>query len=193
MSTAPRVLVPLSPGFEEIEAVTVIDVLRRAGFEVVAAGVPGAEPIRASNGVVILPDAALAEVIEQPWDLVALPGGLQNTATLSAHAPLLALLKQRFEAGQWVAAICAAPKVLEAAGIAPAIALTSHPVVKAELSSRAREYRDDVVVEDQRVVTSRGAGTALPWALALVERLAGPEKRAAVEIGLALRPPPETR
>ena len=191
MSAPIRVLVPLSPGFEEIEAVTVIDVLRRAGFEVVAAGVDGADPIRASNGVVIVPDAALADVLDQEWTLLALPGGMGNTANLSAHEPLLELIRRRFHAGHLVAAICAAPRVLQAAGIAAEVELTSHPVVRGELSHAVKRYREDVVVDDHQVVTSRGAGTAMEWALSLVERLGGREARENVEIGLALRPLPE--
>jgi 4-methyl-5(b-hydroxyethyl)-thiazole monophosphate biosynthesis len=190
-----RVLVPLSPGFEEIEAVTVIDVLRRAGFEVVAAGAQGAEPIRASNGVVITPDAALADVIHQDWSLVAIPGGLPNTANLSEHEPLLHLIRERYEAHQPLAAICAAPKVLEAAGITAEVELTSHPIVQKDLTDAVKAYREEEVVDDPQrpVTTSRGAGTAMQWALHLVERLGGREKRESVEVGLALRPlPPDS-
>jgi 4-methyl-5(b-hydroxyethyl)-thiazole monophosphate biosynthesis len=169
-----------------MEAVTVIDVLRRAGFEVVAAGVDGTNPIRGSNGVVLVPDAGLAEVIDEPWDLLAIPGGIPNTERLRTEEPLLALIRERFAAGQWVAAICAAPRVLDAAGIADKIELTSHPVV-ADTLRHAKAYREEAVVADGKVVTSRGAGTALPWALDLVERLAGTERRHAVEAMLALR------
>ncbi|MFH2005456.1 MAG: DJ-1 family glyoxalase III [bacterium] len=181
-----RVLVPLAPGFEEMEAVTVIDVLRRAGFVVLAAGVDGTDPIRAANGVVLVPDAALADVLHQPFDLLAIPGGIPNTERLCTEEPLLAVIRQRFEQNQWVAAICAAPRVLDAAGIAGKIELTSHPVVSSTLQ-HAKAYREDAVVVDGKVVTSRGAGTALPWALTLVEQLAGIEKREAVEAMLALR------
>ncbi len=191
MSESTRVLVPLSPGFEEIEAVTVIDVLRRAGFEVVAAGIHGAEPIRASNGVVVVPDSALADVLHDEWSLVALPGGLTNTANLSEHEPLLGLIRKRFGAGEPVAAICAAPKVLKAAGITTDIELTSHPVVQNDLADAVKRYREDVVVDDHQVVTSRGAGTAMEWALSLVEKLGGRDKRETVEMGLALRPFPQ--
>jgi len=186
MSDSIRVLVPLSPGVEEMEAVTLIDVMRRAGFEVVSAGVDGTEPITGSNGVVLVPDAGLAEVIDQQFDLLAIPGGIPNTERLRTEQPLLALIRRRFESGQWVAAICAAPRVLDAAGIAEKIELTSHPVV-ADTLQHARAYRPDAVVVDGKVVTSRGAGTALPWALDLVERLAGTDKREAVEAMLALR------
>lgn len=185
MSEPIRVLVPLSPGVEEMEAVILIDVMRRAGFEVVAAGVDGTDPIRASNGVVLVPDAGLADVIDEPFDLLAIPGGIPNTERLRTEQPLLALIRKRFEAGQWLAAICAAPRVLDAAGIAEKIELTSHPAV-ADTLQHAKAYREDVVVVDGKVVTSRGAGTALPWALDLVERLAGKDKRKAVEAGLAL-------
>lgn len=186
MSEPIRVLVPLAPGVEEMEAVILIDVMRRAGFEVVAAGVDGTDPITASNGVVLVPDARLADVIDQPFDLLAIPGGIPNTERLRTEEPLLALIRQRFESDQWVAAICAAPRVLDAAGIAEEIELTSHPVV-ADTLQHAKAYRTDTVVADGKVVTSRGAGTALPWALDLVERLAGTEKRHAVEAMLALR------
>ncbi len=186
MSDAIRVLVPLSPGVEEMEAVTLIDVMRRAGFEVVAAGVDGTDPIKGSNGVVILPDAGLAEVMDQPFDLLAIPGGIPNTERLRTEEPLLALIRQRYESGQWVAAICAAPRVLDAAGIVDKIELTSHPVV-ADTLTHAKAYREDAVVVDGKVVTSRGAGTALDWSLQLVELLAGPQKREAVEAMLALR------
>jgi len=180
-----RVLVPIAEGVEEIEAVTVIDVLRRAGAEVVVAGVDGAGPVTASRGVRLLPDAALADVLGDAYDLVALPGGLGQTERLCREAALLDLLRRRFAAGQWIAAVCAAPRVLAAAGIASNLALTSHPS-QAEHLAGAREYRTEVVVEDQRVVTSRSAGTALAWSLHLVERLLGPEKRREVEGGLAL-------
>ena len=186
MSDSIRVLVPLSPGVEEMEAVTLIDVMRRAGFEVVAAGVDGTDPIRSSNGVVLVPDAGLADVIDQHYDLLAIPGGIPNTERLRKEEPLLALIRKRYAADQWVAAICAAPRVLDAAGIVEKIELTSHPAV-ADTLQHAKADREDVVVADGKVVTSRGAGTALPWALDLVERLAGTEKRQAVEAGLALR------
>lgn len=186
MSDSIRVLVPLSPGVEEMEAVTIIDVMRRAGFEVVAAGVDGTDPIKGSNGVVLVPDAGLAEVIDQPFDLLAIPGGIPNTERLCRFEPLLALIRQRFESGQWIAAICAAPRVLDAAGIVDKIELTSHPVV-ADTLQHAKVYREDVVVAYGKVVTSRGAGTALPWALDLVERLADRQRREAVEAMLALR------
>ncbi len=186
MSDAIRVLVPLSPGVEEMEAVILIDVMRRAGFEVVAAGVDGTEPITGSNGVTIVPDAGLAEVIDQPFDLLAIPGGIPNTERLRTEEPLLALIRKRYESGQWLAAICAAPRVLDAAGIVDKLEITSHPVV-ADTLRHAKAYREDKVVADGKVVTSRGAGTALDWALTLVERLAGSQKRETVEAMLALR------
>jgi 4-methyl-5(b-hydroxyethyl)-thiazole monophosphate biosynthesis len=179
-----RVLVPIADGVEEIEAVTVIDVLRRAGADVVVAGADGVDPVTASRGVRLVPDAALVDVLEGDYDLVALPGGLGQTERLCRELALLDLLRRRFAAGQWIAAICAAPRVLAAAGIASELALTSHPS-QAEHLRVARAYRTDPVVEDRRVITSRGAGTALAWSLHLVERLLGPGKRREVEGGLA--------
>ena len=181
----PTVLIPVAAGVEEIEAVTVIDVLRRAGCEVLCAGVDGSDPITCSRGVVLIPDVALSEVIDRSFDLVALPGGGGNTERLLKEPALLDLLRERFRRGLRVAAICAAPRVLAEAGIASEIALTSHPGVREQLGT-VGEYREEPVVEDRNVVTSRGAGTAMAWALHLVERLVGPERRREVESGLAL-------
>ena len=163
-----RVLVPLAPGFEEIEAVTIIDVLRRAGVTVDVAGTePG--PITGSHGITVTPDRSLAGIDADPYDLVALPGGMPGTLNLREHADVRRVVRELAERGRYTTANCAAPTVLKAAGVAEGRALTSHPSVASELAGAT--YSEDAVVRDGPVITSRGAGTAIEFALALVETL----------------------
>src|SRR5207249_11150636 len=152
-----RALVPLAPGFEEIEAITIIDVLRRAGVTVDVAGTePG--PITGSHGITVTPDRSLAGIDADPYDLVALPGGMPGTLNLREHADVRRVVRELAERGRYTTAICAAPTVLKAAGVAEGRAVTSHPSVAAELDGSI--YRIDAVVRDGPVITSRGAGTA---------------------------------
>jgi 4-methyl-5(b-hydroxyethyl)-thiazole monophosphate biosynthesis len=164
-----RVLVPLAPGFEEIEAVAIVDVLRRAEIAVDIAGTaPG--PITGSHGITVTPDLALADADTRTYDLVALPGGMPGTLNLRQSPDVLRVVREMAAGGRYTTAICAAPTVLAAAGVTTGRALTSHPSVASELSGSA--YREDAVVIDGPVITSRGAGTAVEFALALVEALA---------------------
>jgi 4-methyl-5(b-hydroxyethyl)-thiazole monophosphate biosynthesis len=168
----PRVLVPLAPGFEEIEAVTIIDVLRRAGVTVDVAGTePG--PITGSHGITVTPDHPLSGLDADAYDLIALPGGMPGTLHLRQHPEVRRLVHELAERGRFTTAICAAPTVLAAAGVTAGRAVTSHPSVEGELAAAAGSYRTDPVVVDGSVITSRGAGTAMEFALALVERLVG--------------------
>ena len=163
-----RVLVPLAPGFEEIEAITIIDVLRRAGVTVDVAGTePG--PITGSHGITVTPDRPLAEADAAAYDLVALPGWMPGTINLREHAAVRRIVGELAERGRYTAAICAAPIVLKAAGLTAGRTVTSHPSVAAELAES--RYREDAVVRDGALITSRGAGTAMAFALALVETL----------------------
>lgn len=176
------VLVPLAAGCEEIEAVTVIDLLRRAGIDVMTAGlVPG--PVHASRGVVLVPDAWLDDVLDKPFDMVVLPGGMPGSAHLRDDARVMALLRSMATQGRWTAAICAAPMALLAAGVLEGKRVTSFPGVLDQLPG-THYYCTDPVVVDGRVVTSRGPGTAMDFALTLVELLAGKAKRDQVEAGL---------
>lgn len=171
-----RILVPLAPGCEELEAVTIIDLLRRAGLEVVTAGLePG--PVRASRGVVLQPDATLDAVLDQSFDMVALPGGLPGADHLDQDPRIHALLERMAAQQGFTAAICAAPKVLARAGLLDGRRATAYPGVLEAAESAA-------VVRDGQVITSRGPGTAMDFALALIEALAGREKRDEVEAGL---------
>lgn len=177
----PRVLVPLAQGCEEIEAVTIIDILRRSGIEVVSAGLD-AHPVRASRGTVLIADTTLDDAIKQNYDMIVLPGGQPGTNNLKADARIISLLQHMAQQGKHVAAICAAPSVLASAGLLDGRKATSFP---GSLHGFAKvQLQTTAVVEDGQIITSRGPGTAMDFALKLVERLAGKAKRDEVEAGL---------
>lgn len=166
--TATQILVPLAPGFEETEAVTIIDVLRRAELEVVVAGLePG--PIEGSHGITIQPDVFLGDVADRAFGAVVLPGGMPGSQHLTDHDGLQALVKRIAAEGGWTAAICAAPMALGAAGLTAGKAATCFPGFEDRLIGG--QPREERVVIDGRLVTSRGVGTALEFALVLVEQL----------------------
>lgn len=177
----PTVLVPLAQGCEEIEAVTIINILRRAGITVVSAGLD-AQPVRASRGTVLIPDTTLDAALHKSYDLVVLPGGQPGTNNLKADARILALLKHMADQDKYVAAICAAPSVLASAGLLDGKRATSYP--GALDTFPAIQQNSDAVVEDGKIITSRGPGTAMDFALILVERLAGKARRDEVESAL---------
>ncbi len=179
----PRVLVPLAQGCEELEAVTIIDLLRRAGIEVVSAGLTEG-PVRASRGTVLVPDTTLDTVAHDDFDMIVLPGGLPGADHLDADPRIRALLTRTAEAGRYTAAICAAPKVLASAGLLDGRKATAYPGVLDARRLPQVELQDAAVVQDGKVVTSRGPGTAMDFALALIAVLVGREKRDQVEKGL---------
>lgn len=177
----PTVLVPLAQGCEEIEAVTIINILRRAGITVVSAGLD-AQPVRASRGTVLIPDTTLEAALQQPYDMVALPGGQPGTDNLKADARILSLLKHMAQQDKYVAAICAAPSVLASAGLLEGKRATSYPGALDNFPGI--QQKSEAVIEDGKVITSRGPGTAMDFALTLVERLAGKARRNEVESAL---------
>jgi len=178
----PRVLVPLAEGCEELEAVTIIDILRRAKVDVVVAGL-AAGPVTASRGTRLLPDTTLAEALEQEFDLVALPGGLPGADHLGADERLTTLLRRMAASGKMVAALCAAPKVLAAQGLLDGKRATAYPGVLDGTYPGVQSTGAAVEVEGN-IITSRGPGTAMDFALVLVEQLCGAETRHQVETGL---------
>lgn len=175
-----RVLVPLAPGFEELEAITVIDLLRRAGIEVVTAGLESG-PVKASRSTVVVPDTSLDEALARDYDMVVLPGGEPGATNLASDARILELLRRCSAAGHYTAAICAAPKVLAAAGLLDGRRATCFPGVLEAAKFPKVHLEEQAVVIDGRVVTSRGPGTAMDFALTLIELLAGRDKRDEVE------------
>ena len=155
--------------------------MRRAEIEVVTAGLePG--PVRASRGVVLVPDRLLDEVLDERFDMIVLPGGLPGADHLDLDPRIQDLVRRIPASGGWAAAICAAPKVLAHAGLLDGREATAYPGV---LKGFDRVHALDVpVAEAGRIITSRGPGTAMDFALTLVERLAGRERREVVEAGL---------
>ena len=176
-----RVLVPLAPGCEELEAVTIIDLLRRAGIEVVVAGlVEGV--ITASRGVRLLPDMLLDEALKLDFDMIALPGGLPGSDHLAEDQRIAAVLRAMNESGRFVGAVCAAPKVLARSGVLHGKKATAYPgVLQAE---HHPSITGDAVTRDGRIITSRSAGTVMDFALELIEALSGAETRNRVESSL---------
>lgn len=162
-----RVLCLLFPGFEEIEALTPVDLLRRAGAEVVLASLTGDPLVTGRCQVTVQADATLAAVAEQSFDLLLIPGG-PGVKGLRADGRPAALAKAFVVAGKPVGAICAAPTVLADAGVLANRRYTAHFSVHEELPLALGGER---VVEDEPLITSRGAGTALEFGLALVRRL----------------------
>ena len=171
-----KTLVFLAPGFEETEAVAVIDLLRRAKIEVVLVSVGADGFVTSARGVSIKTDKPIEAVKDDEGaDLLFLPGGVPGSENLGKSARLGELLKVQKENGKWTAAICAAPTVLEKHGILAGEKTTSHPSVEKELKSAAN-YSTEKVVVSGKVVTSRGVGTTLDFALTLVALMAGREK-----------------
>ena len=177
-----KVLVPLAQGCEELEAVTVTDILRRAGITVITAGLE-AGAVRASRGMMLLPDANLDEVAGTEFDMIVLTGGMPGSEHLKNDGRIIALLKSMAADGKYTAAICAAPMALHAAGLLEGKRATSFPGVLDRLPG-THVYLNDKVVTDGKVITSKGPGTAMDFALTLVELLAGRSRRDAVEADL---------
>lgn len=179
----PSVLVPLAPGFEDMEATTIVDILRRAEIEVTTAGLtPGL--VQGSRGLRVQPDAYLDEVLERDFDMVVLPGGMPGSEHLMHDRRVQSLLKRLSAAGRYTAAICAAPMALAAAGLLDGRRATCYPSMAEKLNSPGMVYLTEPVVVDGKVVTSRGPGTALDFALTLVELLKGKDLRDQVEAAL---------
>lgn len=179
-----RVLVPIADGTEEIEAVTIIDVLRRAGAQVWVASV-NALQITASRGVKIVADCLIDECRDQVFDLVVLPGGMPGAEKLRDNAVLKEILLGQQASQRLYGAICAAPAVvLETHGLLKGRQATCHPGF-VETLHEASSAQTRVVV-DGNCVTSRGPGTALEFALKLVELLFGKEKMEEVAAPMVL-------
>jgi 4-methyl-5(b-hydroxyethyl)-thiazole monophosphate biosynthesis len=176
-----RILVLLAPGFEELEAVAVIDILRRAGLEVVSAGTISG-PISSVRNVVILPDKLLDEVTEETFDLIVLPGGLDGTESLAKDQRVVKMLQEQLGSSRAIGAICAAPTVLDRYGLAQGKTITCHPACRDAIQKA--QLSEDRVVRDGLLVTSQGPGTAIEFALKLVELLMGKDKMLEVNTGV---------
>ncbi|GJQ14535.1 hypothetical protein GpartN1_g6326.t1 [Galdieria partita] len=178
-----QVLVPIANGTEEIEAVCIIDTLRRAGFHVTVASVHETTSVTCSRQVQIVADCLLSDCRDKIYDLIVLPGGAKGAENLATSELLTKLLKKQAAEHRWFAAICASPAiVLYPLGLLPQRA-TCHPSVEDKIESVAKQHIKERVVVDveKKCVTSRGPGTAIEFALKLIECLAGQELRQNVE------------
>ena len=168
-----KVLVILAEDFEEMEAIIIIDILRRAGIEVVAASC-GQQTVKGSRGIFVRADALL-EDIEHPFDAVVLPGGMPGAKNLAENNEVINILKNYHDRGKVVAAICASPAyALLKSGVLKGKKATCYPGFENYFGDDIEYLEDDVVVEGN-VITSRGPGTAFCFSLAVVEKLIGSE------------------
>ena len=178
-----KVVLPLAKGFEELEAVALIDVMRRGGIEVTIAYVGQDRAVLGANGITLMADTPIAEVSADAFDMMVLPGGWGGTYALAEDAKVISLL-QEFKANKVVGAMCAAPYVLKKAGVL-GHEYTCYPGSKDEISHPG--YREDSkVVVDDNVMTSQGPGTAVCFGLAILERLAGVQTMQKVKEGMLL-------
>lgn len=178
-----NVLVPLAQGCEELEAVTIIDLLRRADINVVVAALTDTV-IEASRGVRLVADISLDEALAGEYDMVVLPGGGPGSDNLQNDHRITDLLKAMANSEKFTAAICAAPMVLANAGLLEGKKATGYPGVLDNMSLANVTLDPAAVVRDGKVITSRGPGTAMDFALTLIEVLLGKQKRDEVEAGL---------
>lgn len=178
-----KVLVPLAQGCEELEAVTITDLLTRAGIKVVTASLD-ANPVQASRGMVLVADTVIDNVMDVSFDAIILPGGLPGADHLQNDKRVQAKLKYMAADNKIIAAICAAPKALAAAGLLDGKTFTSYPGSLEQCNIKNMNYKEQSVIIDGNIITSRGPGTAMDFALVLIDRLLGKEKRTEVEAGL---------
>jgi len=165
-----KVLVLLSPGFEEIEAVTIIDILRRADIEVLVAGLEK-DLVTGSHNISIKCDQYYRDVKIDEFEFLVLPGGQPGTNNLKSNQKVIEWLQKFSNDNKIIAAICAAPTVLAKANILENIKVTSYPSEKSIFDSDF--YSEEKVVQDKNVITSRGVGTAIDFSLKLVEIIKG--------------------
>jgi 4-methyl-5(b-hydroxyethyl)-thiazole monophosphate biosynthesis len=167
-----KALVFLATGFEEIETVTVVDILKRANVEVTVASLT-ANVTEGKHGLKVVPDKSIDNVSVTDFDLVFVPGGNPGYKNLRKDLRVIAMVKKAFEVNKIITAICAGPTVLADAGILEGKACTIYPGMEKELEAGGGKPKQDMVVVDGNIVTSRGPATALPFALKLAEMLAG--------------------
>jgi len=176
-----RVLVPLADGLEELEAVTILDVLRRGGIETVGAALGESLQVQGSRGVKLLADAVWDNLDLESFDALVLPGGGKGTEALAADERVLDAVRAFDVAGRFVAAICAAPTVLAVAGVLEGRRATCYPSCAPQLGAA---FDDAPVIADGNIITSQGPGTAMLFALVLVRHFADEKTARRVADGL---------
>ncbi len=181
---AKKALIILAPGYEELEAVAVVDILRRAAVDIRIASV-GPNPVPSARDVKIVPDVFLDQVKDIAFDLIVLPGGLDSTESLASNETVVSMLKKQLESGRLIGAICAAPTVLDRHGLSKGKIIACHPVCRNAVKQST--LSEDRVARDGQLITSQGPGTALEFALALVEKLEGRQRMEEVNKGVLAR------
>ncbi len=177
------ILVPLANGFEEIEAVSIIDVLRRAEIEVVVASLDENLLVKGANGIEIKADVELKDVSIENLSMIALPGGWDGTYALADDVNVQNILKDMNNRGKPIGAICAAPFALNKAGVLKN-KYTCYPSVEEQIQRDGYMGDEKMVVEDENIMTSRGIGTALCFALEIVKKFKGIETYKAIKSGI---------
>lgn len=178
-----KVLIPIAEGSEEMEVVITADVLRRAGWDVTLAGL-AAGPVRCSRRVQLVPDTFWSDIRPAEFDLLVIPGGGPGVQRLLHDPRVLEAVRAHARAGKRLAAVCAGPLVLQAAGVLDGRRATGHPDVAERL--KAARYEAAAIVTDGNITTSQAAGTCFTFALELIRLIEGPEKAATVRKGLVL-------
>jgi len=177
------ILVPLANGFEEIEAVSIIDVLRRAEIEVIVASLNENLLVKGANSIEIKADVELKDVSIESLDMIALPGGWDGTYALADDTNVQNILKDMDARGKPIGAICAAPFALNKAGVLKN-KYTCYPSVEEQIQKDGYMGDEKMVVEDENIMTSRGIGTALCFALEIVKKFKGIETYEAIKSGI---------
>ena len=167
-----KVIVPLAQGFEEIEALTIVDILRRANVDVTMAALESLH-VKGAHGIVVVADVLLKEMNANNFDMIALPGGLPGATNLAADPTTQSLLKEFDAKAKMIAAICAAPYALKTAGVLKK-SYTCYPGFQAKIAQEGYNANDKVI-RDGNVTTSQGPSTAMLFALSLVEQLCSKE------------------
>jgi len=167
-----KALVFLASGFEEIETVTIVDVLRRAGVDVTVAGLTP-NVVEGAHGMRIVPDKSIDDVSIEDFDAFVVPGGNPGYKNLRNDPRVIDIIKKAFNSNKLVAAICAGPSVLSDAGILNGKACTIYPGMEDELRKGGGKPKQDMIVVDGNIITSRGPATALPFAIKLAEKKVG--------------------
>lgn len=178
-----KVLVPLAGGFEEIEAVSIIDVLRRAEIEVIIAALDSTMLVKGANNISIQADMNIKDVEVDTLDMIILPGGWDGTYALADDATVQNILKSMDKDGKNIAAICAAPFALHKAGVLKQN-YTCYPGAQTQIREDGYQGDTAMVIEDSNIMTSRGPGTSLHFALEIVKKLKGEDMYKAFKEGL---------
>ncbi len=171
-----KVLVPFAEGFEEIEATSIVDVLRRAMMDVVTVSITGNREVKGSHGMVITTDALMESVNSSDFNSIALPGGMPGSSNLRENEGVIQAVREIHERNKLVAALCAAPIVLARAGVISGKKVTCYPGFVEELGDA--HYTGEPVEQDETIITGRGPGCAIPFALKIVELADGPDTAA---------------